>query len=129
MKNIIVLLLSVSGLISCATPAPPPKPPQKYSVDIKFDNIMDENIVASDPRMQSIIGVARDAPGSLVLINCPKDDNNIHLAKRLYSIFLNNGVTVTKPACSKHTINKVIVKIDFLPNQIINESENTEDKK
>lgn len=116
MKKIVIfgLFLCLSG---CATPPSPPKPMPEFSPTMYFDNILDEKITAADPRIQSITGVYRDHPGSIVNIDCSSDTNNIQLANRLVSIFKTNQVTVDATNCNNNSISKVAVKIHFNLNE------------
>lgn len=67
-----------------------------YSIVIKFDLIVDEDINESDPRIKSIIYSAKSYRQSKIIINYTNPNAN-SLATHLAQIFVQQKLLVVKP--------------------------------
>lgn len=86
------------------------------SKSMKFDYILDEFIKDNDPRIQSLLTIARENTGSKIEISYFNYDGK-QLSERLYNIFKANNLLVDKP--NKYDPNsadipsKILVAINF----------------
>ena len=68
----------------------------KHSLPIKFDILLDEKITEDDPRIKSIIYIAKQSPANFVNFSYT-NPNALDLANRLIKIFATFGLNTQSP--------------------------------